>query len=83
MVQIEQFIETLFPSQDVRKIKAVQEAEKTQGDSNSSSSSDFWDAVSLIAVTLIALLLVSATMVCTVLAPPPPCIPFTSFYVAY
>lgn len=61
-MQIEQFIETLFPTQDIKKIKAVQEAKKEEEQQD--SSADFWDALILVGSVFLTLLLVSAAMVC-------------------
>jgi hypothetical protein len=60
-LQIEQFIETLFPSQNVKQVKSLH-AEKV---SNSESSGDFWESLMLVAAVLFFLLLVSGLMVRT------------------
>lgn len=57
--QIEQFIETLFPSQDVNKLKAIQDA---QGQ-DTSAQSDNWEALMLVAAVVFVLLFVSGLMV--------------------
>ncbi|XXH03006.1 hypothetical protein Hte_009396 [Hypoxylon texense] len=57
--KIEQFIETLFPTQDVRKLKAVQEA---QGQGQEAVQSDFWEALMLVAAVVFVLLVVSGLM---------------------
>lgn len=59
-MQIEQFIETLFPTQDAKKIQALEEAKKEQKE----ATADFWDALMLVGSVVLALLLVSGTMVC-------------------
>ncbi len=58
--QLEQFIETLFPSQNVNHVKALH-AEQV----NQSSSGDFWESLMLVATVLFFLLLVSGLMVRT------------------
>ncbi|RYP57447.1 hypothetical protein DL769_009472 [Monosporascus sp. CRB-8-3] len=58
--KIEQFIETLFPSQDIKKIKAVQEAQK---EIDAAGSAEFWDAMLLVGAVVLALLMISGTMV--------------------
>ncbi|KAI5859680.1 farnesyl-diphosphate farnesyltransferase [Durotheca rogersii] len=55
--KIEQFIETLFPTQDVKKLKAVQDAQGKEA-----PQSDFWEALMLIGAVVLALLFVSAMM---------------------
>ncbi|KAI6086725.1 farnesyl-diphosphate farnesyltransferase [Hypoxylon rubiginosum] len=56
--KIEQFIETLFPSQDVNKLKAIQDA---QGQ-DTSAQSDNWEALMLVAAVVFVLLFVSGLM---------------------
>lgn len=56
--KIEQFIETLFPSQNVKQVKALH-AEKVN---DSESSGDFWESLMLVAAVLFFLLFVSAVM---------------------
>ncbi|KAI1758924.1 farnesyl-diphosphate farnesyltransferase [Hypoxylon sp. FL1150] len=56
--KIEQFIETLFPSQDVNKSKAVQEA---QGQ-DAAAQSDTWEALMLVMAVVFVLLFVSGLM---------------------
>ncbi|KAI0804443.1 isoprenoid synthase domain-containing protein [Xylaria sp. FL0064] len=56
--KLEQFIETLFPSQKVQQVKALH-AEQTQ---QSGSSGDFWEGLLLIAAVLFVLLLISGLM---------------------
>ncbi|KAI1114531.1 isoprenoid synthase domain-containing protein [Nemania sp. NC0429] len=55
--KIEQFIETLYPSQNVKQVKALH-AEKV----NDSESAEFWESLMLVAAVLFFLLLVSALM---------------------
>ncbi|KAI1163202.1 isoprenoid synthase domain-containing protein [Nemania serpens] len=55
--KIEQFIETLFPSQNVKQVKALH-AEKV----SDSEAGDFWESLMLVAAVLFFLLLVSAVM---------------------
>ncbi|KAI2616215.1 farnesyl-diphosphate farnesyltransferase [Hypomontagnella submonticulosa] len=55
--KIEQFIETLFPTQDPRKLQAIQEAQGQEG-----TQSDFWDALLLVGAVLFVLLFVSGLM---------------------
>ncbi|KAI4870172.1 farnesyl-diphosphate farnesyltransferase [Hypoxylon rubiginosum] len=55
--KIEQFIETLFPTQDVKKLKAVQDAQEDDG-----AQSDSWEALMLVAAVVFVLLLVSGLM---------------------
>lgn len=55
--KLEQFIETLFPSQNVNHVKALH-AEQV----NQSSSGDFWESLMLVATVLFFLLLVSGLM---------------------
>jgi farnesyl-diphosphate farnesyltransferase len=55
--KIEQFIETLFPSQDVKKMKAVQEVKRDE------PNTDLWDSMILVGAVLLVLLTVSALMV--------------------
>ncbi|KAI0876947.1 isoprenoid synthase domain-containing protein [Hypoxylon argillaceum] len=55
--KIEQFIETLFPSQNVKHVKALH-AEKI----NDSASGEFWESLTLVAAVIFFLLLVSALM---------------------
>ncbi|KAI1638733.1 farnesyl-diphosphate farnesyl transferase [Biscogniauxia mediterranea] len=57
--KIEQFIETLFPTQDMKKIKAVQAAQK----GNENDRSDYFEAVMLIFAVVFVLLLVSGLMI--------------------
>ncbi|KAK7756905.1 bifunctional farnesyl-diphosphate farnesyltransferase/squalene synthase [Diatrype stigma] len=57
--KIEQFIETLFPTQDAKKIQALEEAKKEQKE----ATADFWDALMLVGSVVLALLLVSGTMI--------------------
>ncbi|KAI0550518.1 isoprenoid synthase domain-containing protein [Xylaria curta] len=59
--KLEQFIETLFPSQNVKHVKALH-AEKAKG-SSSASSGDFWESLLLVLAVLFCLLLVSGLMV--------------------
>ncbi|KAI0400773.1 isoprenoid synthase domain-containing protein [Xylaria palmicola] len=56
--KIEQFIETLFPSQNVKQVNALH-AEKVN---DSASSGDFWESLMLVAAVLFFLFLVSALM---------------------
>ncbi|KAI0466172.1 isoprenoid synthase domain-containing protein [Xylaria cf. heliscus] len=58
--KLEQFIETLFPSQNVKHIKALH-AEKTK--ESPASMGDFWETLILIFAVLFCLLLVSGLMV--------------------
>lgn len=58
--QIEQFIETLFPTQDAKKLQAVQEAE---GEVQDAASNDFWEALLLVGSVVFVLLMVSSLMV--------------------
>ncbi|RYC53925.1 hypothetical protein CHU98_g12285 [Xylaria longipes] len=58
--KLEQFIETLFPSQNVKHVKALH-AEKVQN--SSASLSSFWETLILIVAVLFCLLLVSGLMV--------------------
>ncbi|KAI0000729.1 farnesyl-diphosphate farnesyl transferase [Xylariaceae sp. FL0662B] len=55
--KIEQFIETLFPSQDAKKLKAVQEAQGDKGGQN-----DMTDALILVGIVLLVLFLISGVM---------------------
>ncbi|KAI0377559.1 farnesyl-diphosphate farnesyltransferase [Hypomontagnella monticulosa] len=55
--KIEQFIETLFPSQDPRKLQAIQEAQGQEG-----VQSDTWDALLLVGAVLFVLFFVSGLM---------------------
>ncbi|KAI0890942.1 farnesyl-diphosphate farnesyltransferase [Annulohypoxylon nitens] len=55
--KIEQFIETLFPTQDPKKLQAVQDAQGQDSDQN-----DFWDALLLVAAVVFVLLFVSGLM---------------------
>ncbi|RWA04739.1 hypothetical protein EKO27_g10366 [Xylaria grammica] len=55
--KIEQFIETLFPSQNVKHVKALH-AEKSE----ESSSGEMWESLMLVMAVLFFLLLVSALM---------------------
>ncbi|KAI8623761.1 farnesyl-diphosphate farnesyltransferase [Xylariaceae sp. FL1651] len=55
--KIEQFIETLFPSQDVKNVKALH-AEKA----NDKAQGDFWESILLVLAVLFFLLLVSGLM---------------------
>lgn len=59
LVQIEQFIETLFPTQDARKLKALQDTEGQEGAQN-----DFWEALLLVGSVVFILLFISGLMVC-------------------
>ena len=59
--QLEQFIETLFPSQDVKHVKMLHAEQANQ----SSSSGDFWESLMLVAAVVFVLLLVSGLMVRT------------------
>ncbi|TGJ82677.1 hypothetical protein E0Z10_g6088 [Xylaria hypoxylon] len=56
--KLEQFIETLFPTQNVKNVKALH-AEKVN---ESTSSGDLWESLMLVAAVLFFLLLVSALM---------------------
>ncbi|KAI1772587.1 farnesyl-diphosphate farnesyltransferase [Hypoxylon cercidicola] len=56
--KIEQFIETLFPTQDAKMLKAAQEA---QGQKDADQS-DFWEALMLVAAVVFVLLFVSGLM---------------------
>ncbi|KAI1500153.1 farnesyl-diphosphate farnesyl transferase [Biscogniauxia marginata] len=56
--RIEQFIETLFPSQDARKIKAVQEAQKE----DQNARGEYFEAILLIFAVVSVLLVVSGLM---------------------
>ncbi|KAI0976829.1 farnesyl-diphosphate farnesyltransferase [Xylaria arbuscula] len=56
--KLEQFMETLFPSQNVKHVKAVH-AEQTQ---QSPSASDMWESLLLMGAVLLILLLVSLLM---------------------
>ncbi|KAI1421511.1 isoprenoid synthase domain-containing protein [Xylaria sp. FL1777] len=56
--KLEQFIETLFPSQNVKQVKALH-AEQAQ---QSGSSGDLWESLLLVATVLFFLLLVSGLM---------------------
>lgn len=58
-MQIEQFIETLFPTQKTPDTKAIEEAKKAAAE----DSSDFWDALMLVGAVVLALVLVSGLMV--------------------
>lgn len=60
--QLEQFIETLFPSQDVKHVKMLHAEQANQ---SSSSSGDFWESLMLVAAVVFVLLLVSGLMVRT------------------
>ncbi|KAI1384006.1 farnesyl-diphosphate farnesyltransferase [Hypoxylon trugodes] len=55
--KIEQFIETLFPTQDAKRLQAIQENEGQQG-----AQTDLWEALSLVGAVVIVLLIVSALM---------------------
>ncbi|KAL7620619.1 bifunctional farnesyl-diphosphate farnesyltransferase/squalene synthase [Parahypoxylon ruwenzoriense] len=55
--KIEQFIETLFPTQDAKKLTAIQEAQGQEG-----AQSDFWEALLLVGAVVFALLFVSGLM---------------------
>ncbi|KAI2465149.1 farnesyl-diphosphate farnesyltransferase [Annulohypoxylon bovei var. microspora] len=58
--KIEQFIETLFPTQDPKKLKAVQDA---QGQPvQDGANNDFWEAILLVASVVFVLLFVSGLM---------------------
>ncbi|KAI1252161.1 Delta(24)-sterol C-methyltransferase [Eutypa lata] len=57
--KIEQFIETLFPTQKTPDTKAIEEAKKAAAE----DSSDFWDALMLVGAVVLALVLVSGLMV--------------------
>ncbi|KAI2769681.1 farnesyl-diphosphate farnesyltransferase [Daldinia loculata] len=57
--KIEQFIETLFPTQDAKKLQAVQEAE---GEVQDAASNDFWEALLLVGSVVFVLLMVSSLM---------------------
>ncbi|KAI1653081.1 farnesyl-diphosphate farnesyltransferase [Daldinia decipiens] len=57
--KIEQFIETLFPTQDAKKLQAVQEAE---GEVQDAASNDSWEALLLVGSVVFVLLLVSGLM---------------------
>ncbi|KAI1099682.1 farnesyl-diphosphate farnesyltransferase [Jackrogersella minutella] len=56
--KIEQFIETLFPTQDAKKLKAAKDAEGQQ----KQDTSDFWEAIFLLFAVIFALALVSGLM---------------------
>ncbi|KAI0533641.1 isoprenoid synthase domain-containing protein [Xylaria digitata] len=56
--KLEQFIETLFPSQDAKNVKALH-AEKVN---QSASSGDLWESLMLVVAVLFFLLLVSGLM---------------------
>jgi hypothetical protein len=73
MSQIEQFIETLFPSQDVKNIKALH-SEKAE---SNKSENDLWDSLLLVLAVVMFMLVVSGIMVRirTVSFPHRPCLP--------
>ncbi|KAK5634900.1 hypothetical protein RRF57_010612 [Xylaria bambusicola] len=56
--KLEQFIETLFPSQDVRRVKALHAEQANQ----SSSSGELWESLMLVLAVVFCLLLVSGLM---------------------
>ncbi|KAI3324870.1 farnesyl-diphosphate farnesyltransferase [Xylariaceae sp. AK1471] len=55
--KLEQFIETLFPSQDVKNVKALH-AEKAEGE----SQNDLWESMMLVLAVLCFMLIVSGLM---------------------
>ncbi|KAI2615997.1 farnesyl-diphosphate farnesyltransferase [Hypoxylon sp. NC1633] len=55
--KIEQFIETLFPTQDGKKLQAMQDEQGQEGAQN-----DLWEALLLVGAVLFVLLLVSGLM---------------------
>ncbi|KAI1077604.1 farnesyl-diphosphate farnesyl transferase [Whalleya microplaca] len=55
--KIEQFIETLFPSQDAKKVAAVQDVQGDKADNN-----DITEALILVGVVLLVLLVISGLM---------------------
>lgn len=58
--KIEQFIETLFPSQDAKKAALVQSAKASKDDQ---SASDAWEGLMMVLSVLVVLLVVSVMMV--------------------
>ncbi|KAI0023914.1 farnesyl-diphosphate farnesyl transferase [Xylariomycetidae sp. FL0641] len=64
--KIEQFIETLFPSQDIKKIQAMKKAEEDQAEEKAKvkaqEMSDYWEAILLMLAVVLVLFAVSGLM---------------------